>query len=76
MTPETKLAQIRRFYALGDTLSVLRIAARFPRLGEHRDAITKGWAAHQNPDFYRQLGVDPEPLVCEALLAIKQRYKL
>ena len=39
-------------------------------------AIRKGWAAHTNPDTYRDMGHDPDALYTAALRAIARRYKL
>lgn len=52
----------------------LRIAARYPRLGAHREAITRGHQAATRPDFYRQLGQDPEARVAAGIAALKERY--
>ncbi len=60
--------------AAGDERTALRIAAAFPHLGAHREAITRGWAALQNPGFYRQLGQDPEALTTAGIAACRERY--
>jgi hypothetical protein len=52
----------------------LRIAARFPVLGDGKEAITRAWAAHTNPAFYRQIGRDPEAEVRAGIEALKRRY--
>ena len=53
---ETKIDALRKAAAAGDWRTALRIAARFPRLGAHKAAITRAWTAYQYPAFYRQLG--------------------
>jgi hypothetical protein len=73
---ETKLAKLRAAYAAGDHVGALRIAAKFPRLGGHREAITRGWAAHTNPAFYRELGHDPAALIAAGIAATVERYGL
>lgn len=74
--PPSKLSQIRDALADGREVDALRIAARFPELGEHRDVITRGWAAHSNPSIYRAMGHDPVSLVTAAIAAIRARYRL
>ena len=52
----------------------LRLAAKLPRLGAHRDAIRRGWEALQRPAFYEQLGRDPDALVLAGVEALRERY--
>jgi hypothetical protein len=73
---DTKLATLRAAFAAGDHASVLRIAARFPRLGEHRDVIARAWAALTNPRFYRELGQDPDACVAAGIAAVRDRWEL
>ena len=76
MLPPTKLSQIRDALAAGRGRDALRIAARFPQLGEHKERITKGWAAATNPAFYIELGLDPDELFKDGIQALKERYGL
>lgn len=71
---QTKLAKLKAALAAGDHAGALRIAAKFPQLGSEKVAITRAWAAHQNPDFYRQLGQDPDALFAAGISAIRTRY--
>lgn len=73
---ETKLSKLKKLMAYGDHRAALRLAAGWPRLGDHKEAITRGWAALSNPGFYRELGRDPEALVAAGLAAIRERYGL
>lgn len=57
-----------------DWRGALRIAARFPRLGEHGEAIRLGWSALTNAGFYRQIGKDPDAMVQDGILALRERY--
>lgn len=75
-TMETKLGKLKAALARGDEVGALRIAARFPRLGEHKERITRAWAAYQNADFYRGIGKDPEELFRDGIRAIRERYHL
>lgn len=74
--PATKLAQLRAAWTGGDKIGALRIAAKFGQLGEHADAIRRGWDAHMRPAFYRQMKRDPEALTAAALTALAARYGL
>ena len=74
--PVTKLSCLTERWSCGDRLGALRIAAKFPRLGEHHERITRGWAAHTNPDFYASMGENPHELVADGLLAVAERYGL
>ncbi len=70
----TKLVQLKAAMRAGDWALALRIAARFPRLGEHREAIVRGHEAYAHPQFYAQLGYDPEKLKAEGRRALVERY--
>jgi hypothetical protein len=71
---ETKLSKLKACMAAGDTIGALRIAAKFPNLGEHKEVITRAWAAHKNPDTYAAMGQDPALLVASGIKAIRERY--
>lgn len=73
---ETKLARLKALWAAGDYRAALKLAAGWPRLGRHRDAIRRGWAAASNPTFYRELGQDPDALYQAGLQAVAERYDL
>jgi len=72
----TKLDKVKQLFLSGDKLGALRIVAGFPRLGIHRETITKAWSAHQHHQFYRDIGQDPEALVKAGFDAIQERYSL
>ncbi len=74
--PRTKLSRLLELMADGDNRAALKLAASFPRLGNHKEPITRGWAAIQSPDFYRQIGKDPDALVVAGVEAIRERYDL
>ena len=74
--PQTKLARLRAAFAAGNTIEALRIAARFPRLGEQGSAIQRAWAAYSNPSFYRQIGHDPDLLIAAGVDALRDKYRL
>ncbi len=74
--PETKLSKLKAAWASGDGIGSLRIAAKFQQLGEHKEAITRAWAAFQSPAFYRGIGQEPDALLAEGLVALAERYDL
>lgn len=74
--PPTKLRALTEAWASGDKIGALRIASKFPRLGEHADAIRRGWDAYNRPGFYRQMRRDPEALTEAAFAALAARYGL
>lgn len=73
---DTKLSMLIGRWEAGDRLGALRIAAKFHDLGDHQEQITRGWAAHTHPDFYRSLGDDPDALVQAGYTALAERYGL
>jgi hypothetical protein len=62
----TKISKLRES-AAGKWTEALRMAARFPRLGDERTAILRAWNAHLRPEFYRQLRQDPEAVVAAGI---------
>ena len=65
---------IREALARNDGCEALRLAASFRHLGEHRDAIQRGWEACRNPGFYQQIGKSPDALIAVGVAAVRQRY--
>ncbi len=72
----SKLSRIRDAAQQGDWHGALRIASKFYELGEHKEAITRAWSAIQNPQFYRDIGKEPDTLIAEGVTALKARYSL
>jgi hypothetical protein len=71
---DTKLAKLLDLMELGDWPAAIRFAAKFPRLGDHRDDLLRAKDALQNPDFYRQIKRDPDALVQSGIDALKSKY--
>jgi hypothetical protein len=71
---ETQLSKLKQFMANGNYRSALKLAASFGRLGSHKAAIERGWAAITYPAFYVGLGQNPDALVATGLAAIRERY--
>lgn len=74
MMPATKLSTLRGYMARGDWRAALKLAASFYDLGAERDVIRTAWDALAHPDFYRQLGKDPEALERAGRAALERRY--
>lgn len=74
--PVGKLDQLREAWAAGDKLGALRIASRFGDRSPETLAFKRGWDAHCNPGFYRQIGRRPEELTAAALAAMARKYRL
>ena len=60
----------------GDWTKALAIASKFQELGDHRAAITRAHECITRPDFYKQLGRDPEACIAAGIEALKERYEL
>ena len=73
---DCKTDKIRAAWRAGDRIGALRIAARFFDRSEQTKTFKRGIAAHNNPDFYRQLGKDPGQIVADALGMLAKRFSL
>jgi hypothetical protein len=71
-----KADQIRTAWAAGDQIGALRIAARFFDRSPDTKIFKRGMDAYNNPDFYRQLGKDPQKLKAVALEVLAKKFGL
>ena len=71
---QTKASRLKDFMLAGEWDKALSLAAKFPKLGEHKDAIVKGHEANVHASFYSQLGKDPAKLRMAGIEALQQRY--
>jgi hypothetical protein len=71
-----KTDQIRAAWSAGDQIRALRIAVRFFDRSADTKTFKRGMDAHNNPDFYRQLGQDPERLIASALELLAKKFRL
>ena len=71
---ETKLSAVQAAMQADDWRLAIRLAARFPRLGDHRNAILDAHGAYTNPRFAAQLGRDVEALKTLGRDALVARY--
>ena len=73
---ETKLSKLLAHAKKGEWQEALRIAARFPQLGDQKAAILRAHEAYGNAAFYRQIGRNPDALIADGIAALKTRYML
>ena len=73
---QRKTDQIRAAWAAGNRIGALRIAARFFDRSVDTKTFKRGMDAYNNPDFYRQLGKDPEQLTAGALKLLAAKFGL
>lgn len=71
---ETKLKKLKDAAECGDWRKAISIAARFPRLGEHRGAILDAQSAYTNPAFMAQIGRDPDACIRAGMSALIAAY--
>lgn len=71
---KTKLSEIKEAAAAGDWAKALRIAAKFPQLGEHKKAIVTAHECIAHPGFYKQLGKNESQLIEDGKNALRSRY--
>ena len=73
---KTKLSKIQEFYIKGDYKSALRIASKFftGLTSEQKAIITRAYECHVRPEFYEQLGYEPEVCIRLGIEAIEALY--
>ena len=76
MTRVCKTDQIRDAWAAGDRIGALRIAARFFDRSAATKMFQRGMNAYDHPQFYRQLGKEPQEVVTAALEVLAKRFDL
>jgi hypothetical protein len=72
----SKTDQIRAAWAAGDQIRALRIAARFFDWSTDTKTFKRGMDAYNNPNFYQQLGKNPEQLTGTALDLLAKKFRL
>lgn len=73
---QTKLSKLEAAAKEGRWRDALRIAARFPVLGDHKAAIVRAHEAYENERFYSQIGRDADQLKSAGIAALCDRYHL
>ncbi|MBX9833634.1 MAG: hypothetical protein K2X78_11400 [Burkholderiaceae bacterium] len=73
-SPQSKASQVREHMAAGRWAEAVRLAASFPRLDKHREAILDARTAYTNPRWLAQLGIDPEAAKEAGHAALRERF--
>jgi hypothetical protein len=76
MQPPRKLDAVLDAMRAGQWCIAIKLAAKFPRLGNEARAIMQAHEALTRPDFQRQLGRDPAQLIEAGKAALLRRYPL
>lgn len=71
---ETKLSAVKKQMALNNWQEAIRLAAKFPQLGEHRAAILDANLAYTNPRFMMQIKKDLNALKENGRLSLINRF--
>lgn len=72
--PPRKLDAVRAAMRADDWPLAIRLASKFPRLGDESAPIMRAQEALARPDFQRQLGRDPAELIAAGKAALIRRY--
>jgi len=67
---ETKLSELLDLIHAGKMEDAIKAAAKFKYLGKEKNLILRAKEAIHNPDFYRQLKMDPATLVSDGAAAV------
>lgn len=71
---EKKIDILRKMAEEGKWIDAIKFAAKFPRLGKDKVAITRAKDCIVNPRFYISLGYDPEKEIQLGIAALRARY--
>lgn len=71
-----KIDILRNHMAANEWQKAISLAAKFPRLGTHKEAITRAHAAYTNPRFLIQIGRDIEECKKLGIVALVSTYSL
>jgi hypothetical protein len=71
-----KTDQIRLAWAAKDRIGALRIAAQFFDRSDATKTFQRGMDAYRHPQFYRQIGKEPQELITAALDVLAKRFDL
>jgi len=71
---EKKIDALLAYMRSDNWQRALRLAASFPRLGEHKGAIVRAHEVLAHPGFYSQLGFDETSILHEGIAALRARY--
>lgn len=72
---QSKAFIVREHMAAGQWADAIRLAASFPRLDCHREAILDARSAYTNPRFLQQIGKDVEAIKAAGHIALQERFQ-
>ena len=71
---ETKLSKVKAAMNTGDWEQAIKLAAKFPVLGAHKQAITRAAEAIKHPAFYQQTGRNIPAMIEAGKAALIEKY--
>jgi hypothetical protein len=71
---QSKTELIRATLDRGDWLNALRVASRFHDRSDDTMTFKRAFDAYQHPEFYWQLGKDPDQIIHSAVERLKARF--
>lgn len=71
---KTKVAQIQEAIKSGDNKKAISIASKFFDRSEETKIFKTAQSAIISPDFYKQIGKNPDELVALAVVKIKEKF--
>ena len=72
----TQLDKLRQFMQSGEYHAALRLAVSWPRLGAEKADIERAYNAKNHPNFYIEIGKNPEELIRVGLEALRRKYNI
>lgn len=72
---EKKIDQLSKLMKNNQWDKALKMAAKFPRLGEHKEVISRASSAMLSPNLYKSMGKNPDDLINAGISALKTRYE-
>ncbi|MGY6772107.1 hypothetical protein [Gallibacterium sp. ZY190522] len=73
---KTKLSILKEYAAKNDWDKVIKMAARFQRLGNDKNAILSADMALKHPNFCISLKKSPDELIKIGIETLKRKYNL
>lgn len=71
---EKKIDQLTKLMKNNEWEKAVKMAAKFPRLGEHKQIITRASSALLSPNMYLSMGKNPNELFNAGIAALQERY--
>ncbi len=71
---KSKVAQIQEAISVGDNKKAISIASKFFDKSEETKIFKSAQSAMLNPDFYIQLGKNPDEMIELAVAKIKEKF--